>query len=164
MAISLEISQPSVTKISLKSIFLRIYWNLPGANELSMYLSGELFIHSWEGYFGVYFLSCKTTREINTKITLEWVHKQFVTRVVAHTLIHFLHDIMNPYMMIKTMIFTHHLCVSLIRLTFCWWCHNRLLMMSQWPDCCVAITWIMISNSLISILCMTNWWYSWPVV
>ena len=34
-AISLEISQPSVTKISLKSIFLRIYWNLPGANELN---------------------------------------------------------------------------------------------------------------------------------
>ena len=35
MAISLEISQPSVTKISLKIIFLRTYWNSPGANELS---------------------------------------------------------------------------------------------------------------------------------
>ena len=33
-AISLEISQPSVTKISFKIIFLRFYWNLPGANEL----------------------------------------------------------------------------------------------------------------------------------
>ena len=33
-AILLEISQPSVTKISLKIIFLRFYWNLPGANEL----------------------------------------------------------------------------------------------------------------------------------
>ena len=33
--ISLEISQPSVTKISLKIIFLRFYWNLPGANELN---------------------------------------------------------------------------------------------------------------------------------
>ena len=33
-AISLEISQPSVTNISLKIIFLRFYWNLPGANEL----------------------------------------------------------------------------------------------------------------------------------
>ena len=32
--ISLEISQPSVTKINLKIIFLRFYWNLPGANEL----------------------------------------------------------------------------------------------------------------------------------
>ena len=34
MTISLEISQPSVTKISLKIIFLKCYWNLPGANEL----------------------------------------------------------------------------------------------------------------------------------
>ena len=33
-AISLEISQPSVTKISMKIIFPRFYWNLPGANEL----------------------------------------------------------------------------------------------------------------------------------
>ena len=37
-AISLDISQPSVTKISLKSIFLRFYWNLPGANELNSFL------------------------------------------------------------------------------------------------------------------------------
>ena len=35
-AISLEISQPSVTKISLKSISLRFYWNLPWANELNV--------------------------------------------------------------------------------------------------------------------------------
>ena len=28
-------SQPSVTKIRLKIILLRFYWNLPGANELS---------------------------------------------------------------------------------------------------------------------------------
>ena len=33
-AISLEISQPSDTKINLKIIFLIFYWNLPGANEL----------------------------------------------------------------------------------------------------------------------------------
>ena len=38
--------------------------------------------------------SCVATREINTKITLEWAHKQFVTRV--HTLFYFLHDITNP--------------------------------------------------------------------
>ena len=35
-AISLEISQPSVTKISLKIFFLRFYWNLPEANELRL--------------------------------------------------------------------------------------------------------------------------------
>ena len=34
-AISLEISQPSATKINLKIIFLWFYWNLPGANELT---------------------------------------------------------------------------------------------------------------------------------
>ena len=33
-AILIEISQPSATKMSLKIIFLRFYWNLPGANEL----------------------------------------------------------------------------------------------------------------------------------
>ena len=43
--------------------------------------------------FGVYFPSCAAcaTREINAKITLEWAHKQFVTRVF--TLFDFLHDI-----------------------------------------------------------------------
>ena len=32
-----------------------------------MYSSDELFQRSGEGYFGVYFLSCEATREINTK-------------------------------------------------------------------------------------------------
>ena len=71
-----------------------------------MYSSGELFMSSREGYFGVYFPSCAATREINTKITLEWAHKQFVTRV--HTLFYFLHDITYPKMTLKTRIFTHH--------------------------------------------------------
>ena len=39
----------------------------------------------------VYFLSCEATREINTKVTLEWAQKLFVPRV--HTLFYFLHDI-----------------------------------------------------------------------
>ena len=43
--------------------------------------------------FGVYFLICEATREMNTKMTLEWAQKQFVTRV--HTLSYFLHDITN---------------------------------------------------------------------
>ena len=33
-------------------------------------------------------------KEMNTKITLEWGKKQFVTRV--HNLFYFLHDITNP--------------------------------------------------------------------
>ena len=41
--------------------------------------SGELFMSSGERYFGVYFPSCEATREINTKINLEWARKQFVT-------------------------------------------------------------------------------------
>ena len=32
--------------------------------------------------------------------------------------------------------------------SFCWWRQNRLLMTSQWPDNCDAITWIVIANSL----------------
>ena len=70
--------------------------------------SGKLFMYSWEHYFGVYFLICETTREINTKITLSWVHKQFITSV--HTLLYFLHYIMCPSMMIKKTIFTHWHC------------------------------------------------------
>ena len=38
-------------------------------------------MRSLECYFGVYFPRCCATREINTKITLSWAHKQFVTRV-----------------------------------------------------------------------------------
>ena len=41
-------------------------------------------MHSLECYFGPYFSSCCATREINTKITLSWVHIQFAARV--HTL------------------------------------------------------------------------------
>ena len=111
-----------------------------------MYSSDEPFQRSREGYFGVYFPSCEATREINTKITLEWVQKRFVTRV--YTLFYFLHDITNPQMTIKTTSFTHRPRVSLARFSFCWWRHNRLLMTSQWPDNCDAITWIVLSNSL----------------
>ena len=48
----------------------------------------------------------------------------------------------------KTTIFTHRPCVSHTRFSFCWWCHNRMLMTSQWPDNCDVITRIIISNSL----------------
>ena len=55
------------------------------------YSSGELFLRSQEGYFGIYFPSYEAARKINTEITLEWAQKQFVTRV--HTLFYFLHGI-----------------------------------------------------------------------
>ena len=69
----------------------------------------------------LYMLECRTVYAlarglfwwlfINTKITLEWVHKEFVTRV---HILHFLHDITNPWMTIKTAIFTHRPRVSLV--------------------------------------------------
>ena len=85
------------------------------------------------------------TRGLNTKTTLEWAQKQLVTRV--HILFYFLR-MTNPKMTIKTTIFRHRPRVSPALLSFWWWCHDRLLMTSQWPDNCDAITWIMISNSL----------------
>ena len=51
-------------------------------------------------------------------------------------------------MTIKPTSCTHRRRVSPARFSFCWWRHNRLLMTSQWPDNCDAITWIVISNSL----------------
>ena len=90
--------------------------------QQGMHSSDELFQRSREGYFGVYIPSCEATREINTKITLEWAQKQFVTRV--HTSFYLLHDKTNPYMTIETTIFTHRPRVSLARFPFCWWRHN----------------------------------------
>ena len=49
-----------------------------------MYSSDELFQSSREGYFGVYFPSCEAMREINTKITVEWAQKQFVTEYMHY--------------------------------------------------------------------------------
>ena len=51
-------------------------------------------------------------------------------------------------MTIKATIFRHHPRVSHARFSLCWGCHNWLLVTSQWPDNCDAITWIVISNSL----------------
>ena len=92
------------------------------------------------------YLCCKATREINTKITLQWAQEQFVMRV--QKLFYFLHDITRPQMMIKMTIFTHHPRVSLAQFSFCWWCHSQLLMTSQWPDNCDVIMLIVLSNSL----------------
>ena len=42
----------------------------------------------------------------------------------------------------------YHRRISLARFSYSWWRHNLLLITSQWPDNCNAITWIAISNSL----------------
>ena len=80
----------------------------------------------------------------NTKITLEWAHKQFVTRV--HTLLYFLPDKTNPKMTLKrgsshiTPV-SHSLALhSADDVTIDWrWRHN---------DHCDADTWQVISNPL----------------
>ena len=60
--------------------------------EYCLHSSGELFMRSREGYFGVF--PELLLREINTKITFEWAYKQFVTKL--HTLFYFLHGKTNP--------------------------------------------------------------------
>ena len=95
-----------------------------------MYSSDELFQRSREGYFGVYFPSCEATREINTKITLEWAQKRFVMRV--HTLFYFLHDLhesINDYKndeRLHIVPVSHSLYFrSADDVTIdCWWRHN----------------------------------------
>ena len=93
------------------------------------YIENNACIRVKNRYFGVYFPSCEATREINTKITLEWAQKRFVTRV--HTLFYFLHDITNPYMTTKRRAL--HIVSVPYLLDFrcagdviidCWWHHN----------------------------------------
>ena len=65
------------------SSFLSTFKNqLRRVRNTIMYVlySSELFVCALECYFGVYFAA----REMDTKITLPWAHKQFATR--AHTL------------------------------------------------------------------------------
>ena len=111
-----------------------------------MYSSDELFQRSREGYFGVYFPSCEATREINTKnytrVSIKTIRHEstyiilFLTR---HT--ELINDDINDDLYTSSR-------VSLARFSFCWWRHNRLLMTSQWPDNCDAITWIVTPYSL----------------
>ena len=78
----------------------------------------------------------------NTRVSAETVrHKS--TYIILFLTRH--NESINEY---KTTSFTHRPRVSLARFSFCWWRHNQLLMTSQWPDNCDAITWIVISNSL----------------
>ena len=46
------------------------------------------------------FSEMRSNEGINTKITLEWVHKQFVTR--GHAWFNFFHDMLIPYMIMTS--------------------------------------------------------------
>ena len=127
------------------------HWPLGDCDEIyiewCMYSSGELFLRSREGYFGVYFPSCEATMETNTKGTLEWAQKQFVTRV--HTLFNFLHGMRIHKWRRKRR--SSHIDTSshIALIIFCiWWRHNLLLMTSQSPDNCDSSIWKVISSSL----------------
>ena len=78
----------------------------------------------------------------NTRMSTEMVRHES-TYIILFLTRH--NESINDY---KKKSFTHRPHVSRAWFSFCWWRHNRLLMMSQWPDNCDAITWIMISNSL----------------
>ena len=91
----------------------------------------------------------QTTREINTKIKLEWAHKQFIMRVhikgilqkgpylpcismAGRALLAGYHRCINIFLTWhnesviddRMTIFPHQPRVSHARFTFCWWCHN----------------------------------------
>ena len=90
----------------------------------------RMLMRSREGCFGVYFPSRDATRENNTKITLDWAQKLFVT--IVHTLFNFLRDITDPFNDDKSEdLYTsspssHSLgCRSADDVTIdCWWRHN----------------------------------------
>ena len=74
-------------------VFIGIYGCVMSCRiKQCMYSRHEPFLRSLECYFGIYFPRCFATQDINTKITLSWALKRFVTRV--HTLfsMHFLYN------------------------------------------------------------------------
>ena len=71
-----------------------------------MYSFGELFMRSLECYFGVYFL---VAAQKNTKITLEWAHKPFVTRVHTLFYIYFIHMILISYCILLYCVMVHYI-------------------------------------------------------
>ena len=112
-----------------------------------MYSSDELFQRSREGYFGDYFPCCEATREINTKITLARVSAETNRQEKTYIILFFTrhNESINDD---KSTIFTRRPHVSLVWFLFSWRRHNRLLMTSQLPDNCDAITWVVIFNQL----------------
>ena len=96
-----------------------------------MYSSDELFQRSRED-----------NHQNNTRVSAETVRHECIYIILFLTRHK---ESMNDD---KMTIFTHRPRVSLARFSFCYWRHNRLLMMSQWPDNCDAIAWIVIFNSL----------------
>ena len=113
--------------------------------ENNVYSSDELFQRSREGLFWSLFQELRSNEgnkhQNNTRVSAETVH-HVSTYIILFPTTHneSINDDKNDDL------YTSPPCLT--QFSFCWWRHNQLLMMSQWPDNCEAITWIMISNSL----------------
>ena len=110
-----------------------------------MYLSDELFLRS-RGLFWCLFLELRSNEgnkyQNNTRVGTETVRHES-TYIILFLTRH--NKSINDDI---TTIFSHRPRVSLALFSFCWWRHNRLLMTSEWPANCGAITWIVLFNSL----------------
>ena len=70
------------TKRVIVSICEIVFLILSCPVRLFLYCADELFMHSFKGHFGVLFC-CIATLDINTKVTVCWVHKQFRTTLFS---------------------------------------------------------------------------------
>ena len=68
---------------SVKIVSYHHVWIHYVMQEIKWYMQchDQLLTHTHGCYFCVYFPCCFATREISTKITLKWVHNQFITQV-----------------------------------------------------------------------------------
>ena len=146
--ISIKISLKFVARGPINNIPALVQimaWCRSGDKPLSEPMKARLPTHTrpqWVKYRTMYVLVWwtvsvlnETAREINTKITLERVHKKFVTRV--HTLFYFLQD--NKSINDHQINDFHTLTLCLARFKFC--IIDCLWHQSQWPYNCHAITW-----------------------
>ena len=114
------------------------------------------------------FPKLQSGKEMNSCISLEWTYKQCVTTMLA--LFCFLHDTMNPYIVIKKAIFTHGLHASLALFMSCRWHHHRLdktfhdatIVMGACGKRCltysVSVHWW--SYSWLAVKKYVSWWYN----
>ena len=121
-----------------------------------MYSSDESFQRSREGYFWCLFPELRSNEgnkyQNNPRVSAETVRHES-TYIILFLTRHneSINDYNNDefYTSSRVALARFLFCLgATLSPRFCWWRHNRLLMTSQWPGNCDAITWIVISNSL----------------
>ena len=122
---------------------------------------------SFECYFGVCFLSCEATRQLNTKTTLKYTYKPFAKTV--HILFYFLHDTMDPNMTIKKQSSNMGSVPNSLSSRSannvaidCWWRHKCIF-----PLDCDASTWKATNSSDVHFIhdrsrFASRWNWIWP--